>query len=158
MAPFNWPSPRILMRSFFPARRALCSTSGVMVFSPNSTRRSRFTTANSLRKILVKPRLGRRRCKGICPPSKPRIMREPERERCPLWPRVEVLPIPLPIPRPTRLRFAVAPLGGRNVERFIMQSLFYCREAACCVSTQQNLLGNNLDQMGHLLHHAADRG
>jgi len=27
--------------------------------------------------------------------------------------------MPLPIPRPTRLRFAVAPLGGFNVERLV---------------------------------------
>jgi hypothetical protein len=67
----------------------------------------------------VKPRLGTRRCNGIWPPSNPRIMREPERERWPLWPRVEVLPMPLPIPRPTRLRFAVAPLGGFKVERLV---------------------------------------
>jgi len=46
-------------------------------------------------------------------------MREPERERWPLWPRVEVLPMPLPIPRPTRLRFAVAPLGALNVDRLV---------------------------------------
>jgi hypothetical protein len=29
------------------------------------------------------------------------------------------LPIPLPMPRPTRLRLAVAPLGGRNVDKFV---------------------------------------
>ena len=29
-------------------------------------------------------RLGRRRCSGIWPPSKPRIRLEPEREPCPL--------------------------------------------------------------------------
>src|SRR5215813_2299682 len=73
----------------------------------------------SVRKILVKPRLGRRRCRGIWPPSNPRSSREPEREPWPLWPRVDVLPMPLPIPRPTRLRLAVAPFGGRNVERFV---------------------------------------
>src|SRR5215468_9828657 len=73
----------------------------------------------SVRKMLVKPRLGRRRCKGIWPPSKPRSRREPEREPWPLWPRVEVLPMPLPMPLPTRLRLAVAPLGGLNVDKFI---------------------------------------
>jgi hypothetical protein len=31
---------------------------------------------NSLRKMLVKPRFGMRRCSGIWPPSKPRIMRD----------------------------------------------------------------------------------
>src|SRR5689334_24067173 len=69
--------------------------------------------------MLVNPRFGRRRCKGIWPPSKPRIMREPERERWPLWPRAEVLPMPLPMPRPTRFLFDVAPLGGLKVDKFV---------------------------------------
>src|ERR1700683_2554707 len=80
--------------------------------------RSRFTTVYSVRKILVKPRLGRRRCNGICPPSKPRIMCEPERDLWPLWPRVEVLPMPDPMPRPTRLRPVLAFLGARKFDRF----------------------------------------
>src|SRR5215472_9479600 len=88
-----------------------------MLVSPSSARRSRLKIRYSVRKMLVKPRLGRRRCKGICPPSKPRSRREPDREPWPLWPRVEVLPMPLPIPRPTRLRLAVAPLGGLNVDK-----------------------------------------
>ena len=46
-------------------------------------------------------------------------MREPERERWPLWPRVEVLPIPLPMPRPTRFLLDVAPLGGRKFDKFV---------------------------------------
>ena len=76
---------------------ALRSTSGVMVVSPSSGQRSPDSRSMySWRKILVKPRLGMRRCSGIWPPSKPRIMREPLRERWPLWPRVEVLPIPGP--------------------------------------------------------------
>src|SRR5882724_10938445 len=97
-----------------------------MLLSPSSTSRSRFTTWYSVRKILVKPRLGKRRCNGICPPSKPRIMREPERDRWPLWPRAEVLPMPLPMPRPTRFLFDVAPLGGRNVERLVGTLFFLC--------------------------------
>src|SRR4051794_13503522 len=108
-----------------------------MVFSPSPARSPTFTTEYSVRKILVKPRLGRRRCKGICPPSKPRIMREPERERCPLCPRPEVLPIPLPIPRPTRFLFEFAFLGARMFERFIVflnsLVLFYPRAFALFV-------------------------
>src|SRR5262249_42864739 len=109
----------------------------VMVVSPSSPRLSTLITRYSVRKILVNPRLGRRRCNGICPPSKPRIMREPERDPCPLWPRVEVLPMPLPMPRPTRLRLAVAPLGGRNVDKFVgtvvfslVAACFYCSSQA----------------------------
>src|ERR1700761_6510668 len=87
--------------------------------------RLRLTTEYSVRKTLVKPRLGRRRWSGIWPPSKPRIMCEPERERCPLWPRVDVLPIPDPIPRPTRFLPLFAFLGARKFERFfdILSSL-----------------------------------
>src|SRR2546423_14344252 len=76
-------------------------------------------TEYSVRKILVNPLLGRRRCSGIWPPSKPRIMREPERERWPLCPRVEVLPMPEPMPRPTRFLLAVEPFGALSVDRFI---------------------------------------
>src|SRR5207253_337925 len=67
---------------------ALRSTSGVMFVSPSATSLSRLTMLYSLRKIFVKPRLGMRRCSGIWPPSNPRIMRDPLRERWPLCPRV----------------------------------------------------------------------
>ena len=97
-----------------------------MISEPAGKRSScpTFTIANSLRKMLVKPRLGRRRCRGICPPSKPRMRRDPLRERCPLLPRVEVLPMPEPMPRPTRLRLAEEFFGALNVERFIVVSRF----------------------------------
>src|SRR5579859_2751925 len=124
-----------------------------MVFSPRPASRSRLTMAYSARKMLVKPRLGRRRCSGIWPPSKPRIMREPERERWPLWPRVEVLPMPLPMPRPTRLRFSDDFLGARIVERFIAKFL----HAAANKPRRENL-GDDPDQMRDLVDHAANRG
>src|SRR5450755_4731002 len=65
-------------------------------------------TAND---VLRKPRLGRRRCSGIWPPSKP-LMRTPERAVWPLPPRPPVLPMPEPMPRPMRKRFLRAP--GRS--------------------------------------------
>src|SRR5882762_3386030 len=80
--------------------------------------RVRLMTVYSTRKMLVNPRLGRRRCSGIWPPSKPRIRLEPERDPWPLWPRVEVFPMPEPIPRPTRLRPVFAFLGARRLDRF----------------------------------------
>ena len=52
----------------------------------------------------LKPRLGRRRCSGIWPPSKPTLWKPPERDFWPLWPRPAVLPRPEPMPRPTRRR------------------------------------------------------
>src|SRR5208337_4434514 len=113
------PSPRILTGCLVLMTPALRNTSGVMVVSPRPASLSRFTMLNSLRKMLVNPRLGIRRWSGIWPPSKPRIMREPLRERWPLWPRVEVLPIPEPIPRPTRFLPEFAFFGARIFERFI---------------------------------------
>jgi len=47
------------------------------------------------------------------------VSRIPVRERCPLCPRVEVLPMPEPIPRPTRLRFSDAFFGARIFDKFI---------------------------------------
>ena len=108
------PSPCDFLELTTPALR---SDSGVISLSPRSASRSRFTTAYSFLKMLVKPRLGRRRCSGIWPPSKPRMMREPLRDRWPLCPRVEVLPMPEPIPRPTRLRFSVAFRGARKLTK-----------------------------------------
>src|SRR5579863_7511655 len=85
MATVSSPSPRILTGCLALITPALRSTSGVIGefsnSSPKATRRSRLTMLNSLRKMLVKPRLGMRRCSGIWPPSKPRIRRIPVRER-----------------------------------------------------------------------------
>ncbi len=64
----------------------------------------------------LNPRLGRRRCSGVCPPSKPWGMLTLARFFCPFIPRPLVLPRPDPIPRPTRLRccFECA-LGGYEI-------------------------------------------
>src|SRR5439155_16222297 len=140
IADLSSPSPRILTGCLVLITPALRSTSGVMVVSPSAARRSRLTMLNSLRKILVKPRLGMRRCSGIWPPSKPRIIREPVRERCPLCPRVDVLPMPDPIPRPTRLRFSVAFFGARIFDKFMARFLLH-----------------NLDQVRDLGYHPTDR-
>src|SRR5579863_7186595 len=127
MAIVNSPSPRIFTGSLALITPALRSTSGVIGSAcrsaPSAASRSRLTMLNSLRKILVKPRFGMRRCSGIWPPSKPRIMRAPLRDHWPLCPRVEVLPMPEPMPRPTRLRFSDAFFGARMLERFIAFSL-----------------------------------
>src|SRR5579885_986349 len=135
---FSSPSPRILTSAPSFARPALTSDSSVPSASPSSAMRSRLRLVYSVRKILVKPRLGRRRWSGIWPPSKPRIIREPERERCPLCPRVEVLPMPDPIPRPTRFLVEFAFLGARRFERFITFS--------CCHSerSEESLLSPNV--------------
>src|SRR5947207_8112642 len=58
-----------------------------------------------------------RRCRGICPPSKPRRREYPRRDFCPLLPLPEVLPSFEPIPRPTRTFLLREPRGGRSVSR-----------------------------------------
>src|SRR3982751_5205246 len=60
----------------------------------------------------LKPRLGRRRCSGIWPPSKPTLWKPPARDFWPLWPRPAVLPRPEPMPRPTRRRAFLLPSAG----------------------------------------------
>src|SRR5690606_31652160 len=50
-----------------------------------------------------KPTFGKRRCSGICTPSKPTLWKPPARACWPLTPRPPVLPKPEPPPRPRRL-------------------------------------------------------
>src|SRR5216684_3413527 len=97
--------------------------------------RSRLISANSTRKMLVKPRLGRRRCSGIWPPSKP-LMRTPERA---------VLPLPEPMPRPTRMRFLREPALSAISLSFIALSP--------CFSL---FLVDDADEMLDLCDHAAN--
>src|SRR5438874_2973568 len=127
--PESAPLLSTLTRPFFlrsrPSATILSSVNSVPGCSARiSATRSRPMTVYSVRKMLLKPRLGRRRCSGIWPPSKPRMRDEPEREPWPLWPRVAVLPIPEPIPRPTRFLFSFAFLGGRRLERLRIAIVF----------------------------------
>src|ERR1700677_4221146 len=119
--------------------------------------RLRLITEYSVRKILVKPRLGKRRCNGICPPSNPRIMCDPERGRCPLCPRAEVFPMPEPMPRPTRFLLLFACLGALRLERFfdILSSL-NAGPALPARLAYVLVLFDDPHQMGHSLDHATD--
>src|SRR5258708_7314580 len=63
----------------------------------------------------LKPRLGRRRCSGICPPSKPTLWYPPARSFCPSCPRPAVLPQPEPTPPPTRSLSLFEPGAGFSV-------------------------------------------
>src|ERR1019366_4104161 len=103
--------------------------------------RSRLISANSSRKMLLKPRFGKRRCSGIWPPSKP-LMATPVRAFWPLTPRPPVLPLPEPMPRPTRMRSLVAPALSANSCSFISLSLGFVDDA---------------DEMLDLGDHAPDR-
>src|SRR6185369_7175578 len=96
------------------------------------------TSATSSRVGELKPRFGRRRCSGICPPSKPTLWKPPERARWPLWPRPAVLPQPEPMPRPTRWRSCLAPGAG--------------------FSPLSRMLALQPDEIGHAVDHAAHLG
>src|SRR4051794_14010090 len=131
MLSFALISPRPSSRTPALARRItpdLTSVSALTVDLASSVfastapcRRSRLISANSSRKMLLKPRFGRRRCSGICPPSKP-LMRTPERAVWPLPPRPAVLPLPEPMPRPTRMRFLREPALSASSLSFIVLS------------------------------------
>src|SRR6267142_1535821 len=87
--------------------------SGVTVSPAGNTFKSAtLMTSNVVPKGLRKPRLGMRRCNGICPPSKPRRREYPRRDFCPLLPAPAVLPSLEPMPRPTRTFFLREPAGG----------------------------------------------
>src|SRR5690606_6092086 len=98
------------------ARRAAKSTSPAgSVSSLYSS-----TSAVSCFSFEAKPIFGRRRCIGICPPSKPAlIVPLPARANEPLWPRPQVLPSPEPMPRPTRFGAWRAPSAGLRVFIFM---------------------------------------
>src|ERR1700755_2624422 len=105
--------------------------------------RSRLISANSTRKMLVKPRLGSRRCSGIWPPSNP-LMRTPERAVWPLPPRPPVLPLPEPMPRPTRIRFLREPALSAISLSFMVLFLVFL------------LLADDANEMLNLGDHAAN--
>src|SRR5574342_542028 len=71
-----------------------------------------WTSSSSRRARGMNPNLGRRRCSGIWPPSKPSKCMLPVRAFCPLPPRPAVLPSPEACPRPTRVRRRLAPRGA----------------------------------------------
>src|SRR5690606_8618986 len=76
MASFSSPRPRIFTRSLREMSPCLRSTATSMVFSPvfsaMACKASRLMPLYSTRVGLLKPNLGRRRTKGVWPPSKPR--------------------------------------------------------------------------------------
>src|ERR1700730_2330276 len=110
-----------------------------------SCRRPRLISLSlSANLVLRKPRLGRRRCSGIWPPSKP-LMRTPERAVWPLPPRPAVLPLPEPMPRPTRMRFLREPALSAISLSFIALSPYFSL-----------FLVDDADEMLNLGDHAAN--
>src|SRR5690606_28038495 len=136
------PFPKILMPAFA-SRTTRVSSSSSGVTTVLGSKRFSFSTLtvaySRLKGALVKPRLGRRRCSGVWPPSKPGPLPPPARAPWPFWPRPDVLPRPEPMPRPTRLAFRRAPAGGRNSCSFISDFLHF-------------------DQVAHLEDHPANGG
>src|SRR5712671_1556518 len=124
------------------------------------------TTCASCLNGLVKPRLGMRRMSGICPPSNPGRTLPPWRAVWPLPPRPAVLPIPEPGPRPLRMRARCEPRGGFRscrASRWTGASgcAFGFRFAFVFVAGMlllPFLFRRHLDEMSHLLEHAAQRG
>jgi len=95
-----------------------------MVSAGNRLKSRTLTIIQGFLKILKKPRLGRRRMRGIWPPSKAGLIFAPERDFCPLWPRQEVLPCPEPIPRPTRFLLCFDPGDGCSSSNFMINQPF----------------------------------
>src|SRR3954452_21680907 len=119
--------------------------------------RSRLISANSTRKMFVKPRLGRRRCSGIWPPSKP-LMRTPERAVWPLPPRPDVLPLPEPMPRPTRMRFLREPaLSASSLSFIVLSSSSSVMPGLVPGMTQKLFSLDDAHEVLHLGDHAAHR-
>src|SRR5579859_1257817 len=97
-----------------------CFSTRISMSSTGSlSREDSLTSAVSPLVSDMKPRFGRRRCSGICPPSKPTLWKPPERALWPLWPRPAVLPQPEPMPRPTRWRGCLEPGAGFKPFSFI---------------------------------------
>src|SRR5271170_5960921 len=98
--------------------------------------RARLTHATSVRARSLtnkrrKPRLGSRRCNGICPPSYDGGVLPPLREPLPLCPRPAVLPCPEPMPRPIRLMRWVEPSAGCKSDRSIYSLVPVCTSNLC---------------------------
>src|SRR3990167_165548 len=75
-------------------------------------------------KMFVNPRFGKRRYRGIWPPSNP-LIETPVRAVWPLPPRPPVFPLPDPIPRLTRIFLRRAPSLSRISFNFIVLTLFH---------------------------------
>src|SRR5437870_2660481 len=154
-------TPSLARRSTPAFTRAAASTvtpASSLPASIAACTRPRLTSLSLMRNgVFLKPRLGSRRCSGICPPSKP-LMRTPERAVWPLPPRPPVLPIPEPMPRPMRARFLRAPGRSASSWSFIAQSSFASRHVGLVPGTTALvLIFHHLHDVMDLADHAAGR-
>src|SRR5437867_13018396 len=132
-------------RASSPTRPACLSVSRSTSSAASFCRSASVISALYFSETDLKPRLGRRRCSGIWPPSKPTLWKPPERDFWPLWPRPAVLPRPEPMPRPTRRRAFLLPAAGLMVLSCMVRSRV---RAALPLSEQ-------LHEVRHLVDHAA---
>src|SRR5258706_5769769 len=121
----------------------------------------------------VTPRWGMRRMSGIWPPSNPGRTLPSWRAVWPLPPRPAVLPIPEPGPRPLRMRARCDPTGAFrscSASRCTWASGLGARDLALArgfrvafafgfgILLLSFRLRRHLDEVSHLLEHAAQRG
>src|SRR5690349_9974929 len=134
------PARMILAREAPPGTSPAFFRPARSISPPSTFERSPERTSAAFTIVVArKPRLGRRRCSGIWPPSKPTLWKPPARAFWPLWPRPAVLPRPEPMPRPTRRRFFLEPAAG-------------------LMSFSSMLLFLDLHQVAHPVDHSADGG
>src|SRR6266481_5254637 len=106
-----------------------------------------------------------RRCKGICPPSKPRRREYPRRDFCPLLPEPAVFPSFEPMPRPTRTLRWREPAGGCKFESVNERRPFAAGFAGLCCPRLLAPLGplelffaiallHHFHEVPHLMNHA----
>lgn len=93
-------------------------------FSTIDSRVSKLMGLYSTLLIFLNPNFGIRLCKGICPPSKPLLYLNPERDLSPLFPRVAVPPVPLACPRARRFFDFIEPFAGFKFVRSIILLLY----------------------------------
>src|SRR5262245_29016258 len=134
---FSSPARMILAREALPFTRPAFLRLARSTVSPSTRARSARRTSAAFSMVTArKPRFGRRRWSGICPPSKPTLWKPPARDFWPLWPRPAVLPRPEPTPRATRLRFFLEPAAG--------------------LMSFSSMLALDFHEVAHLVDHAAD--
>src|SRR5438445_9097947 len=109
-----------------------------------------------------------RRCKGICPPSKPRRREYPRRDFCPLLPEPAVFPSFDPMPRPTRTLRWREPAGGCKFASVKERRSFGAGVALLCWPRLRTpprpltvflaiFLLHHFHEVPHLVNHAAHR-
>ena len=118
----NSPFPKILTPSlgFLTIPASIKASTDTSAPSSNLSKAERLIPTISLEFLHLKPLLGIRLYKGICPPSNPGLTPPPERAFCPLCPLPAVFPFPEPCPRPLlKASLCLDPSAGRKFDNSI---------------------------------------